>query len=144
MRHWLRIGLVIAAIVFGITTWNDRSAAPHDATEAVADGPLSPATDPVGHEMSRADVPAEAVSTLAAIAAGGPLRYARDGTEFYNREQSLPKRPGGYYREYTVDTPGAGDRGARRIITGGEPPEVYYYTDDHYRTFRRIEVANGR
>jgi guanyl-specific ribonuclease Sa len=53
----------------------------------------------------------------------------------------VPERPRGYYREYTVDTPGASDRGGRRIVTGGTPPEVFYYTDDHYRTFRQIEPA---
>jgi ribonuclease T1 len=63
---------------------------------------------------------------------------------FQNRERRLPDRPQGYYREYTVDTPGSADRGARRIVTGGDPPEVYYYTDDHYRTFRRVEARDGR
>ena len=82
----------------------------------------------------RTALPPEAVATLAAIEAGGPFRYARDGTEFMNRELRLPRRPRGYYREYTVDTPGASDRGARRIVTGGDPPEAYYYTEDHYRT----------
>ncbi|MGB6142711.1 MAG: ribonuclease domain-containing protein, partial [Rhodanobacter sp.] len=52
-----------------------------------------------------------------------------------------PKEPRGYYHEYTVETPGARNRGARRIVTGGTPPEVWYYTDDHYRSFRRFEVA---
>jgi len=60
---------------------------------------------------------------------------------FGNYEGLLPKQPRGYYREYTVETPGARTRGTRRIITGGNPPEVYYYTDDHYRSFRRFEVT---
>ena len=59
---------------------------------------------------------------------------------FQNREHRLPGRPGGYYREYTVPTPGSDDRGARRIVAGGDPPEVFYYTDDHYRSFRNVEV----
>jgi ribonuclease T1 len=82
------------------------------------------------------DLPAEALATLALIRGGGPLPYARDGAAFGNREGRLPRRDRGYYREYTVKTPGIRDRGARRIIAGraGE----YYYTDDHYRTFRRI------
>jgi len=60
---------------------------------------------------------------------------------FGNYEGLLPKEPRGYYHEYTVETPGARNRGARRIVTGGTPPEVWYYTDDHYRSFRRFEVA---
>ena len=84
-------------------------------------------------------LPAEAVATLETIERGGPFAYDRDGSVFQNRERRLPERPHSYYREYTVDTPGASDRGARRIVTGGTPPEVFYYTDDHYRTFHRIE-----
>ena len=84
-------------------------------------------------------LPAEAADTLARIAAGGPYEHAQDGTVFGNYEGLLPRQPRGYYHEYTVETPGARTRGARRIITGGTPPDVYYYTDDHYRSFRRIE-----
>lgn len=58
---------------------------------------------------------------------------------FFNREGLLPAKPRGYYREFTVDTPGLSHRGARRIVTGGDPPEVWYYTDDHYASFRRFE-----
>ncbi|MCC5870257.1 MAG: ribonuclease, partial [Gammaproteobacteria bacterium] len=69
-----------------------------------------------------------------------PFPYRQDGSVFHNREGLLPARPTGYYREYTVRTPGARDRAARRIVAGGQPPEVYYYTQDHYRSFVRIEV----
>jgi ribonuclease T1 len=64
----------------------------------------------------------------------------KDGIVFGNREQMLPRQPRGYYREYTVRTPGSSDRGARRIVCGGprKAPEVCYYTDDHYASFRRI------
>ena len=81
-------------------------------------------------------LPPEARQTLGLIRSGGPFPYARDGAVFNNREAQLPKHSRGYYREYTVKTPGARDRGARRIIVGhgGE----LYYTEDHYRTFRRI------
>ena len=81
-------------------------------------------------------LPPEARETLALIRAGGPFPYSRDGAVFGNREGLLPKQPSGYYREYTVSSPGARDRGPRRIVAGqrGE----YYYTDDHYRTFKRI------
>jgi len=86
------------------------------------------------------DLPAEARETLARIRDGGPFRYARDGTTFFNREGLLPRRQRGYYTEYTVRTPGARDRGARRIVAGGNPRTSgeYYYTGDHYRSFRRI------
>ncbi len=86
--------------------------------------------------IAAADLPAEARQTLALIKRGGPFPYPRDGIIFGNFERRLPPRPRGYYHEYTVRTPGIGGRGARRIVAGtvGE----YYYTDDHYATFRRI------
>lgn len=85
-------------------------------------------------------LPREARDTLALIARGGPFPYRQDGTVFQNRERLLPPAPRGTYREYTVPTPGARTRGARRIITAGAPPSAYWYTDDHYRSFRRFEV----
>lgn len=90
--------------------------------------------------VARADLPVEALDTLGLILRGGPFPYRKDGSTFHNREGLLPERPRGHYREYTVPTPGAADRGARRIVTGGDPPEVFYYTVDHYRSFRRIEA----
>jgi ribonuclease T1 len=83
-----------------------------------------------------AQVPQQARETLHLIRVGGPFPYAKDGVMFSNYERRLPHKPRGYYHEYTVPTPGAHDRGARRIISGrgGE----LYYTDDHYRTFKRI------
>jgi guanyl-specific ribonuclease Sa len=86
-------------------------------------------------------LPPEAVATLQLIEQNGPFPHRQDGTVFQNREGLLPQRPRGYYREYTVRTPGVSHRGARRIVTGGDPPEVYYYTEDHYRSFRRLELA---
>ena len=83
------------------------------------------------------ELPPEARATIARIDAGGPFPYARDGVVFGNREGQLPRRERGYYREYTVKTPGARDRGARRIVAGRDGE--LYYTDDHYRTFKRIE-----
>ena len=91
---------------------------------------------PAGGEIKASALPVEARATLALIRAGGPFPHGRDGSVFGNREALLPKRPRGYYREYTVRTPGARDRGARRIVAGRDGE--YYYTDDHYRTFRRI------
>lgn len=82
------------------------------------------------------ELPKEARNTLILIKRGGPFPYKRDGTTFGNFERRLPKKERGYYKEYTVPTPGARDRGARRIVAGRE--REYYYTDDHYQTFRRI------
>jgi ribonuclease T1 len=90
----------------------------------------------VAADVPVGELPVEARATLVLIKAGGPFPYPQDGRTFSNREKLLPSRQRGYYREYTVRTPGARDRGARRIVAGrtGE----YYYTDDHYRSFRRI------
>lgn len=88
-------------------------------------------------------LPAEAWETLDLIDQGGPFPYRQDDKEFGNREGLLPAEVRGYYREYTVPTPGSPDRGARRIVTGGTPPSVWYYTDDHYRSFRPIHPAEN-
>jgi ribonuclease T1 len=89
--------------------------------------------------MPEAALPAEARETLRLIDAGGPFPYRRDGITFQNRERRLPQQDRGYYREYTVPTPGSADRGARRIVTGDKPPVVFYYTADHYKSFQRIQ-----
>lgn len=79
--------------------------------------------------------------TIALIQQGGPFPYPnKDGTTFYNREGKLPAQSQGYYREYTVPTPGVSHRGARRIVTGGNPPTVYYLTVDHYDSFSKLQV----
>ena len=86
-------------------------------------------------------LPQEARDTHRLILSGGPFPYDKDGTVFGNRERLLPGKPRGFYREYTVKTPSAKNRGARRIVCGGEPPvqpEVCYYTADHYASFARI------
>ena len=90
------------------------------------------------------DLPIEARQTLARIKRGGPYAYRKDGSVFGNREKLLPAQPRGYYTEYTVKTPYSRDRGARRIVAGRGAERnpatsgEYYYTDDHYNTFRRI------
>ena len=91
---------------------------------------------PAASTVAQAQLPAQAQDTLKLIDAGGPFPYAKDGTVFGNFEGLLPSRRRGYYHEYTVPTPGESDRGARRIITGqgGE----FYYTDDHYASFRAV------
>ncbi|HEX2567541.1 MAG TPA: ribonuclease domain-containing protein [Burkholderiales bacterium] len=87
-------------------------------------------------EVGVSELPPQAQRTLALIKAGGPFPYAQDGRIFGNREGRLPARRRGYYREYTVPTFGLRGRGARRLIAGAK--NEYYYTEDHYRTFRRI------
>lgn len=102
----------------------------------IARGPIT-ASDSV----ALTELPREAQQTEKLIRAGGPFPYAKDGTAFGNRERLLPRRTRGYYREYTVPTPGARNRGARRIVCGGvevRQPEACFYTDDHYANFRRI------
>lgn len=130
-RYWLHIVAVV--VLFTVAAnggWFAREADPGKAVERAVPE----------RAIAAPGLPPEAERTLQLIRAGGPFPYDRDGTVFQNREMRLPAEPRGYYREYTVPTPGSRDRGARRIVTGGDPPRVYYYTDDHYRTFRRIEV----
>ena len=88
-------------------------------------------------------LPAEAADTIALIQRGGPFPYRQDGSVFGNREGHLPSKPRGWYHEYTVDTPGLSHRGARRIITGGNPPQAWYYTSDHYDSFRPFQPAQA-
>lgn len=88
-------------------------------------------------EIAVAALPGEARDTFRLIKQGGPFPYPRDGIVFSNREQRLPHQPRGYYHEYTVQTPGAHNRGARRIVCGIVPE--CYYTDNHYQSFKRIK-----
>ena len=91
-------------------------------------------------DVALSDLTKEAQEVYALIGMGGPFRYSRDGVAFGNREKFLPAKPRGYYREYTVRTPGVKDRGARRMVCGGPAttPDACYYSDDHYQSFRRI------
>ena len=88
---------------------------------------------------SEASIQSELDKTLALIKQGGPFPYSQDGSVFQNRERQLPAQPRGYYHEYTVRTPGLSNRGPRRIVTGGNPPVIFYYSEDHYQTFRILE-----
>jgi ribonuclease T1 len=91
--------------------------------------------------VALAERPAEARKTEQLIRNGGPFPFAKDGVVFGNRERILPREKRGYYREYTVKTPGSHDRGAQRIVCGGEKPaapKACYYTADHYASFKRI------
>jgi len=127
-RLWL--GLV-AVLALAVLTWavNQGGGFSGGGREGDADPTDLP-------RVALTDLPPEAAQTLDLIRAGGPFPYDRDGVVFENREGLLPDESSGYYHEYTVPTPGASDRGARRIIvgSGGE----LYWTDDHYRSFERI------
>jgi ribonuclease T1 len=101
----------------------------------------SPVPEPAIPTVAMSALPAEAQQVEQRIRKGGPFAYAKDGSVFGNRERLLPTNARGYYREYTVATPGARDRGARRIVCGGSQPtkpDACYYTSDHYASFARI------
>ncbi|HVK52036.1 MAG TPA: ribonuclease domain-containing protein [Pseudoxanthomonas sp.] len=109
------------------------------AVAPAASPPSAPATSVNAAPALPAFLPAEARRTLQLIAQGGPYPHRQDGSVFGNREGRLPAQARGYYHEYTVDTPGLNHRGARRIVTGGNPPSEFYYSDDHYDSFRRFD-----
>jgi guanyl-specific ribonuclease Sa len=130
--------LVVVALLVALGWWlqegrQDAAGAPPPQATAEATPTLLP------QASLPAFLPPEARATLAFIKGGGPFPHPQDGGVFGNREGHLPQRERGFYREYTVETPGLAHRGARRIVTGGRPPRVYYYTDDHYDSFRRFE-----
>ncbi|MBB2892547.1 ribonuclease domain-containing protein [Flexivirga oryzae] len=101
----------------------------------VPSGSQGPADDGMA-TVAVADLPPQARTTMALIKAGGPFPYHQDGVVFQNRERLLPHESSGYYHEYTVETPGSADRGARRIIAARDG--TLYYTSDHYESFQRI------
>lgn len=135
--------ILLAVLVFAVMLWQRHTAAPTGAINPTATTPTSLGTTPARQDTSATlpdFLPAEARTTLDAIARGGPFEHSQDGVVFGNYEGLLPQQPRGYYHEYTVETPGARTRGTRRIITGGTPPVAWYYTDNHYRSFRRFEM----
>ncbi len=134
--YWLA-GLLLLAAWLWLQHQPSQPLTARHATVAIAAGQPTPSH--VAAELP-AFLPPEAHDTLRLIAQGGPFSHPQDGSVFGNREGRLPPMPRGYYREYTVETPGLDYRGARRIIAGGDPPVVYYYTDDHYNHFRAFEV----
>ena len=148
--------LALACVLLAAWWWlrsTPQQQAAHDAPATVAVPASMPAPEPLPREMPAqsgagsagaalpAFLPPEARATLRLIARGGPFPHRQDGTVFGNREGRLPRQARGYYHEYTVETPGLDHRGARRIVTGGTPPGEYWYTDDHYESFRRFEYA---
>src|SRR5690349_16148816 len=140
-RRTVRLGLVLLAfaVVLGVWWWvaqgpggqlDEGAGAPTTSPRPAASQAPAPAPRAASGlpSVEAADLPAEARRTLDLISTGGPYPYSRDGAVFQNRERLLPRRASGYYREYTVPTPGEGDRGARRIITGKSGER--YWTPD--------------
>ncbi len=139
--RWLLLLVAAVMLVAWLVTGGGQGdSGPSGSDASTSTGsPSTPSSDPEDGlpTAQLADLPPEAARTLELIDAGGPFPEDRDGVTFENREDLLPDRPTGYYREYTVPTPGSEDRGARRIIAG-EGDELYW-TDDHYGSFSRIE-----
>ncbi|MGY1438788.1 ribonuclease domain-containing protein [Streptomyces reniochalinae] len=127
-------GALAAALLAGGPALTTASAAAPAPTVAAAQHVAA-----VG-DICESKLPAEAHETLDLIEQGGPYPYPQDGTVFQNREGVLPDQSEGYYHEYTVETPGSDDRGARRIVTGEEEQEDYY-TADHYESFDLVDYT---
>jgi ribonuclease T1 len=136
---WVRHGALAALLA--AAGWGGMGAAVGFGVPVVAwarEAP-QPSAGALG-AIGQAQLPPEAVATLNSIAAGGPYRYPKDGVVFGNFERLLPPHRRGYYHEYTVPTPRARNRGARRIVCGGPPRRIdnCFYSDDHYASFKRI------
>ena len=156
-RHWIPWLLLAVVLVAGWLYWPSRHALPAPADNHAArsiptietprPSPTPRAAQPAAGVASPSQLPgflpAEARDTYAMILRGGPFPHRQDGGVFGNREGHLPRKPRGWYREYTVETPGLRHRGARRIVTGGDPPREWYYSDDHYDSFRRFEATGA-
>ncbi|HSV35638.1 MAG TPA: ribonuclease [Ramlibacter sp.] len=128
----------IAAIKFALTSFllTAAFAGPLVQARSLTDRPA----DSQPAVIQIAELPRQGRMTYELIRQGGPFPYGKDGTVFGNRERLLPAERRGFYREYTVATPGSRDRGARRIVCGGpsRAPQACYYTADHYASFRKI------
>jgi ribonuclease T1 len=134
-RKWLQIkGVLIGAFTLGSLFGCGPGAFARDYSA------LAETDAQIQGTVALAQLPREAVNTLNLIAAGGPYPYEKDGIVFGNRERLLPAHRRGYYHEYTVPTPRAHNRGARRIVCGGplKRTDNCYYSDDHYTSFNRI------
>ncbi|MGL5929397.1 MAG: ribonuclease domain-containing protein [Dermatophilaceae bacterium] len=120
------------------TTSTARPTAPGGATASALPSPGETPTSGLP-EVAESRLPGEAADTLALVRAGGPYPYEQDDGVFGNRERLLPRQPRGYYREYTVETPGEDDRGPRRLVVG-EDGDIYW-TTDHYASFQQVEAG---
>jgi ribonuclease T1 len=128
---------LLVKIVFAIALLATLNLSPDSPFSSIANSKESPK---FSDQIAVRDLPSEAQDVLVLIKKGGPFRYKKDGSTFSNRERVLPKQPRGYYTEYTVKTARSKDRGAVRIVAGGNPQTSgeYYFTDDHYSSFKRI------
>ncbi len=155
-NRWIPWLLLAIVVIGGWMAWPRQQALPIPPGHEVVHSPpptATPERQPVEAALPQPDVqdsaglpaflPPEARATIALVQRAGPFPYRQDGGVFGNREGKLPRKPRGWYREYTVDTPGLRHRGARRIVTGGDPPREWYYTDDHYDSFRSFAVTGG-
>lgn len=142
MRKPLLLLVAIVLLVGGLFAIKESQRPPPPQFAPSLTGGATPAdpAPPAARDPLPSFLPPEARQTIALIQRGGPYPHRQDGSVFGNREKRLPERPRGYYREFTVETPGASNRGARRIVTGGNPPTGWFYTDDHYETFRSFDV----
>lgn len=131
--------LFLVAVLVALLGLLPATAAASPAAAPVTDAPTVTAAPAALRTVALSSLPREAAQTYRLIRAGGPFPHSQDGTTFRNREGILPARGAGYYREYTVETPGSDDRGARRLVTGSGG-EVYY-TGDHYASFVAVDVA---
>ncbi|MBF0527889.1 MAG: ribonuclease N [Deltaproteobacteria bacterium] len=124
---------VCIAVLLALTIWGGLSW----AKDAASNSGGAENTSREIRTIKIMDLPDQALATLKLIKAGGPFPYSQDGIIFGNREKRLPRQPHGYYKEYTVKTPARSDRGPRRIVAGANGD--FYYTDDHYQTFKLIK-----
>ena len=138
MRPTRSTGLLLAIVILAVLAWVSRPAT--DQSSALsAPGQVVDASPALRAGTLPSFLPAEAGPVIRRTQSGAPFQHRQDGSVFGNREGRLPGHARGYYREYTVPTPGLSHRGARRIVTGGDPPREWYYTGDHYHSFRRFQ-----
>lgn len=155
-NRWIPWLLLAIVGIGGWMAWPRQQAVPAPDSHEFVDSPTptsATARQPEEAAPSEPDVhdrtglpallPPEARDTIALIQRDGPFPHRQDGGAFGNHEGRLPRKPRGWYREYTVETAGLRHRGARRIITGGDPPREWYYTDDHYDSFRSFAVTRN-
>lgn len=137
LRSTLLAVVVALAVLVALTGCGPGATVADPATETTGSAAADQDQDSGLPVIGEDQLPPEALDTLALIDSGGPFPYDEDGDTFFNREGLLPDAEEGYYREYTVPTPGEEDRGARRIVTG-DADTIVYYTDDHYQSFSRV------
>ncbi|GAB2984824.1 hypothetical protein GCM10027184_40670 [Saccharothrix stipae] len=124
-----------------VLTGTFTTSAPAVAAESVAVAQAACGDTSGFRKVALSTLPSQATDTVRLIQRGGPYPYSQDNQTFYNREGILPACSTGYYKEYTVKTPGISTRGARRIVTGNATPKLYFYTADHYASFVLVDIT---